>query len=646
MRSRSGGTHSSGAAGLDNSLSDMSDDEAERDGGVYARGRNMHTPSAQAAVQLNSSSSSNSSCSCNSKSRSGSRSRSTSCSHSTNSRRSNEHTLGGGYGSDAKTQRRRRHVLRIMQHCPKRIRHEAETVARLLVDVSAIPIEKIRENLSHVAAAWNPHAEYEEDRDEIQRRLYATLELFHAHRKHLLYTVGDIGQFVQMVIEDDARGERVKAYGIMNQLVDEITKHVTEKLGKEPEKAMEPLLRLRNLSIVVFGEYDIHTTSHPTIVSFSANLDVIPSKKRPRRIQLNGSDGYVYTYCLKGNEDIRMDERVMQLFGMVNMLLSQSGCPSESFIHRFPVIPISSNVGLLGWVENSNTINNTICQYRTTVSKVRTHHESNVLRTAVENAGPWEKLSIIQRTEILDFVMQAEHCDATDVARAMWHRANTAEQWLSRRTTFTTSLATMSMVGYVLGLGDRHLGNILLTMHTGKVAHIDFGDSFDVGRLRHVLPETVPFRLTRMLTNAMEVFGVDGVFRASATTTQDVLHRNRDSIMALLSAFVYDPIVQHKGKLKNVMEKSRSPQDVAERIRDKLYGTELAVRDDVMTIFDTAADSSRRPDLLFMSKAFDDSAQRLQCMRMSPKRQVNFLIAEATRIDNYSTLYFGWGPLW
>lgn len=61
----------------------------------------------------------------------------------------------------------------------------------------------------------------------------------------------------------------------------------------------------------------------------------------------------------------------------------------------------------------------------------------------------------------------------------------------------------------------------------------------------------------------MEVFGVDGVFRASATRTQTVLHKNRDGIMALLSAFVYDPIVQHKGKLKNVMEKSRSPQDVA-----------------------------------------------------------------------------------
>ncbi|EPY34177.1 phosphatidylinositol 3-kinase [Strigomonas culicis] len=242
--------------------------------------------------------------------------------------------------------------------------------------------------------------------------------------------------------------------------------------------------------------------------------------------------------------------------------------------------------------------------------------------------------------------MNSPDCEAIDISRAMWHRANTAEQWIERRNVFTTSLATMSMVGYVLGLGDRHLGNILLSMSTGKIVHIDFGDSFDVGRLRHVLPETIPFRLTRMLTNAMEVFGVDGVFRASATNTQTILQKNRDSIMALLSAFVYDPIVQYKGKMKNMMEKSRSPQDVAERIRNKLRGTELAVHDSSITPLNTTSESCKRPDLLFMSKAFDDDAERDQTMAMGPEEQVGYLIQEAVRTDNYTTLYFGWGPLW
>eukprot|EP00796_Vickermania_ingenoplastis_P005790 gene5790-4141_t len=546
----------------------------------------------------------------------------------------------------APQQRKKELVKSIIQNCPKQVRVEAETVAKLLVDVSAIPIEKIREHLSEVAAAWNPNTEFEVDREEVERRLLAALEIFNVNRRHLIYTIGDIGRWVRTAMDDEAQGDRVKALGIVKQLVEEMSKHVAEKLGKEPQRAIEPLLRLRNLSIAVFGEYDIADPFFPTITSFSSALEVIPSKKRPRKIQLSGSDGRLYSYCLKGNEDIRMDERVMQLFGMVNVLLQHARVTSASSIHRFPVIPISSSVGLLGWVQKASTINSIICDYRANVSQMRAHQESSVLRNYVESIGQWEKLSIIHRTEALDYVMHQKTCAAMDVANAMWYCANTAEQWLDRRITYTVSLATMSMVGYVLGLGDRHLGNILLSMSTGKVVHIDFGDSFEVGRLRHVLPETIPFRLTRMLSNTMEVFGVNGSFRSNATRTQHILRLERDSIMSLLSAFVYDPIVQHKGKVKSIMEKSRSPQDVVERIRRKLHGTELAVADDAFTMYHTTPESSRRPDLLYMSKVFDAEAQRIPSMAFSAEKQVNFLIDESTRIDNYTVLFVGWGPLW
>jgi phosphatidylinositol kinase/protein kinase (PI-3 family) len=39
---------------------------------------------------------------------------------------------------------------------------------------------------------------------------------------------------------------------------------------------------------------------------------------------------------------------------------------------------------------------------------------------------------------------------------------------------FSKSVAVMSTVGYVLGLGDRHLDNILLDIHSGEVVHIDY----------------------------------------------------------------------------------------------------------------------------------------------------------------------------
>ena len=52
--------------------------------------------------------------------------------------------------------------------------------------------------------------------------------------------------------------------------------------------------------------------------------------------------------------------------------------------------------------------------------------------------------------------------------------------WLDRRTNYTRSLAVMSMVGYMLGLGDRHFSNIMLDRYSGKITHIDFGDCFEV----------------------------------------------------------------------------------------------------------------------------------------------------------------------
>ncbi len=58
-------------------------------------------------------------------------------------------------------------------------------------------------------------------------------------------------------------------------------------------------------------------------------------------------------------------------------------------------------------------------------------------------------------------------------------RARVPKSWLDRRTNYTRSLGVMSMVGYILGLGDRHPSNLMLDRVTGKIIHIDFGDCFE-----------------------------------------------------------------------------------------------------------------------------------------------------------------------
>jgi hypothetical protein len=115
-------------------------------------------------------------------------------------------------------------------------------------------------------------------------------------------------------------------------------------------------------------------------------------------------------------------------------------------------------------------------------------------------------------------------------------------QWWSKTQTYARSVAVMSMVGYVLGLGDRHLDNILVDYSSGEVVHIDYNVCFEKG-LRLRVPELVPFRMTQSMQAALGLTGVEGTFRSSCEHVMRVLRRNKETLLTLLEAFVYDPLV-------------------------------------------------------------------------------------------------------
>lgn len=97
----------------------------------------------------------------------------------------------------------------------------------------------------------------------------------------------------------------------------------------------------------------------------------------------------------------------------------------------------------------------------------------------------------------------------------------------------------------------------MLDRASGKVVHIDFGDCFEVAMTREKFPEKIPFRLTRMLRKAMEVTGIDGTFRMTCEHVMDVLRKNRDSLMAVLEAFVHDPLLNWR-----LLENNANDQNV------------------------------------------------------------------------------------
>lgn len=157
-----------------------------------------------------------------------------------------------------------------------------------------------------------------------------------------------------------------------------------------------------------------------------------------------------------------------------------------------------------------------------------------------------------------------------DIQKVLWVKSQNSEVWLDRRTNYTRSLAVMSMVGYILGLGDRHPSNIMLERYTGKIVHIDFGDCFEIAMRREKFPEKIPFRLTRMLIRAMEVSGIEGNFRTTCENTMRVMRDNKESLLAIMEAFVYDPLISFRLLNPEMFKKHKQDEENAEGKKEKL----------------------------------------------------------------------------
>jgi len=128
------------------------------------------------------------------------------------------------------------------------------------------------------------------------------------------------------------------------------------------------------------------------------------------------------------------------------------------------------------------------------------------------------------------------------IAHELWLQSADSHEWWLKTQAFARSCAVMSMLGYAIGLGDRHLDNILLDLTSGELLHIDYNVCFEKG-LRLKVPETVPFRMTHTMQAALGLGGTDGAFSACCESVLRVLRSSKETLLTLLEAFVYDPLV-------------------------------------------------------------------------------------------------------
>ncbi|CAL8133853.1 unnamed protein product [Orchesella dallaii] len=346
------------------------------------------------------------------------------------------------------------------------------------------------------------------------------------------------------------------------------------------------------------------------ISDINDNVDVMPSLIRPKKLTLRASNGNSYGLMCKPKDDLRKDSKVMEVNNVVNWYLNQNTESSQRRLHvrTFSVVPLNEECGLLEWVPNLQGLRPILLS----LYKEKNIGNFREIRSLIHIHDSLEVKKKKFQTKMLSPYPPVFH-------EWFFNNFNDHQSWYAARMAYIRTAAVMSIVGYIMGLGDRHGENILLDSATGEVVHVDFNCLFNKGETFEWI-ERVPFRLTQNMIDAMGPLGYEGVFRRSCEIVMNMFREHKSIFLSVLRPFVFDPLVewnrtgkgsssaagQHCGELTN--EKA---VETMKYIRHRLNGTARNLMKDINT-------------------------------ELSVEALVKYLIAEATSADNLCQMYIGW----
>ncbi|GAA5987268.1 hypothetical protein JCM10908_001886 [Rhodotorula pacifica] len=367
-----------------------------------------------------------------------------------------------------------------------------------------------------------------------------------------------------------------------------------------------------HLAVDPAGRYDDST--FPTIVKYDDYFETAGGIHLPKIVVCRGSDGIGYKQLLKGDDDIRQDAVMEQAFDLVNTLLAkdEGGRRRKLRIRTYKVVPLQNRNGLLEFVRDTVPLGsilgslydklapNTPRKARDSLRQIEQRYKSSYDRQVLHKDETFRK--ILKETPPL-------------FRHHFWLKHKVPALWFDMRLNYSRSVATTSIIGHVVGLGDRHVSNILMDEARGELVHIDLGIAFDQGK-RLPIPELVPFRLTQNLVDGFGMTGVDGVFRRCCEETLRVMRERSSVIMTILEVFKHDPLQSWA---------------VSAEMAKRIQGSSDA---DAEALEELPDDADRA--LGIIRAKLDD--------RLSVEYTVNKLIQEATEVTHLARIFSGWQP--
>uniref|UniRef100_A0A8D0A1H1 non-specific serine/threonine protein kinase n=1 Tax=Sander lucioperca TaxID=283035 RepID=A0A8D0A1H1_SANLU len=418
------------------------------------------------------------------------------------------------------------------------------------------------------------------------------------------------------------------------------SKHKTEKKAI-PIPADQPIMQIKDLNEVVIPTMEIKVDPSGcydnlvTVRSFLPQYHLAGGVNLPKIIDCVGSDGKSRRQLVKGQDDLRQDAVMQQVFSMCSMLLQRNTDTRKRKlnIRRYKVVPFSQRSGVLEWCSGTVPIGEFLVDPNKGAHKrFRPRDWTNLAcRRKMMEA---QKLAFDEKLQAYSEVCK----NFRPVFRYFcMERFLDPAVWMEKRLAYTRSVATSSIVSYIVGLGDRHIQNILVDEQTAELVHIDLGVAFEQGKILPT-PETVPFRLSRDIVDGMGITGVEGVFRRCCEKTMEVMRSSQEALLTIVEVLLYDPLFDWTmNPLKAFYLQHDEQQELNATLSSTMGGDDI--------------DNHRKSS---DSQSFNKVAERV-LLRLQEKLkgveegtvlsvggQVNLLIQQAMDPKNLSRLFPGW----
>eukprot|EP01118_Nematostelium_gracile_P006497 TRINITY_DN2088_c0_g1_i1.p1 TRINITY_DN2088_c0_g1~~TRINITY_DN2088_c0_g1_i1.p1 ORF type:complete len:348 (+),score=104.46 TRINITY_DN2088_c0_g1_i1:28-1044(+) len=228
------------------------------------------------------------------------------------------------------------------------------------------------------------------------------------------------------------------------------------------------------------------------------------------------------------------------------------------------------------------------------------------------------------------------------------------EAFLSLRAHFARTLAVFSISSYIIGIGDRHLENFLLNFLDGGLIGIDFGHAFGTATQFLPIPELIPFRLTRQLTDFLQPLDVDGLLKHNMVHTLRAIQENKDVLLNTMDVFIKEPLLDWEKLARRVAKEQGGEGDASNWfpkkkitiVERKLNGhnpSHITVTELKDSVHSAGYFLKNLNNIVLGDKEHNIRA-RVGEKCASTKEQVDCLVDQATDPNILARTYSGWAP--